>query len=77
LFKNEEENYKAIHLGVRKRYDTMIRDKKSSGIRLMAQSITKNYELMTYDYYPWARFVGIIGTIYDREHELEIKKPLL
>ena len=75
LFKDEEENYKAIRLGTRKRYDTMMRDKKSSGMRLIAQSITKNYERMLDDYYPWARFAGIIGTIYDREDDLEIGRP--
>jgi|GEM_PF-4109757 len=77
LFPNNEENYKAIHLGTRRKYDTMKRDKKSAGIRLIAQSITKDYNTMLNDYYPWSRFVGIIGTIYDREDELEIGRPIL
>jgi hypothetical protein len=75
LFRNEEDNYKAIHLGTRRKYDTMKRDKKSAGIRLIAQSITKDYSTMLNDYYPWSRFVGIIETIYDREDELEIERP--
>jgi len=75
LFVNNEENYRAIHLGTRRKYDAMRRDKKSSGIRLIAQSITKDYDAMINDYYPWARFVGIIGTIYDREDKLEIYRP--
>lgn len=75
MFRDNEENYKAIHLGTRKKYDVMKRDKKSAGIRLIAQSITKDYETMLNDYYPWSRFVGIFGKIYDRENELEIGRP--
>jgi len=77
LFQNEEENFKAVHLGTRKKYDTMMRNQKSAGIRLIAQSITKNYEAMMYDYYPWSRFVGIVGTIYNREEGFEIERPII
>ena len=75
LFSDGEENYKAIRLGMRRKYGAMMRDKKSSGMRLIAQSITKDYDAMLNDYYPWARFVGIIGKIYDGDEGFEIGRP--
>ena len=76
LFQNEDDNYNAIRLGTRRKYSTMIRDRKSAAMRLIAQSITKDYESMIYDKYPWSRFVGVIGTIYDREEPLIIERPI-